>query len=88
MSTNLSDTLGNLEWCRNNEKELKGLIPSNWTHINNLNGLKIGFQLKLIGVDWRSQDEFGKVMVFLEKVGIMQRQNGFQVRANPDPIKF
>lgn len=82
----LIQTLGNKDWLIENEDKLSKLLPETWTHIENLNGLKIGFQLKLIGVEWRSTDEFGKVMVFLEKVGIMQRQNGYQVRSNPSSI--
>jgi hypothetical protein len=78
----LQHTLGNETWLRQNEAKLRALLPETWTHIENLNGLKLGFGLKLIGVDWRSPEEFGKVMLFLEKVGIIQRQNGYQVRAN------
>lgn len=86
MSKLLQNTIGNEEWIRNNEQKLKDLLPKTWTHMSNLNGLKIGFGLKLIGVDWRSQDEFGKVMVWLEKVGIMIRQNTYQVQASNQSI--
>lgn len=78
----LKDTLGNPQWLQKNEPAIRDLLPETWTHIENLNGLKLGFGLKVLGVDWRSQEEFCKVMVFLEKIGMMQRQNGFQVRAN------
>ncbi len=82
----LQDTLGNMEWLRANEDAVKKLLPENWTHIENLNGMKLGFGLKLVGIDWRSEDQFGKVMLFLEKIGFMQRQNGYQVRANPSRV--
>ena len=72
----LIDTLGNEQWIREHEVEIRKLLPDTWTHINNIHGLKLGFGLKLLGVDWRSDDEFGKVMVFLERIGILQRQNG------------
>lgn len=75
-------TLGNADWLRKNEEGLRKLLPDTWTHMENLNALKIGFGLKVLGVDWRSEQEFGQIMVFLEKVGILQRQNGFSVRAN------
>lgn len=83
---NLIETLGNETWLKANEAKIKEMLPETWTHIGNLNGLKLGFHLKLIGVDWRSPDEFGRVMLFLEKAGMMQRQNGYQVRANPSSI--
>lgn len=86
MTTSLQATLGSRDWLPKNEDAIKRLLPDTWTHIENLDGLRIGFQLKLIGVDWRSELEFGKVMVFLEKVGLMQRQNGYQVRANPSRV--
>ena len=78
----LKDTLGNEKWLRENEAKIRDLLPPTWTHMENLNGLKLGFGLKVIGVDWRSEDEFGRVMLFLEKIGMLQRQNGYQVRAN------
>jgi hypothetical protein len=82
MPGRFKDTLGNVNWLRVNEAALRALLPETWTHMDNLDGLKIGFGLKLLGIDWQSEDEFGKVMIFLEKVGILQRQNGYQVRAN------
>lgn len=56
------DTLGNKEWLLANEQAVKDLLPETWTHIGNLNGLQLGFRLKLIGIDWRSETEFTSVM--------------------------
>ena len=81
----LKDTLGNEVWIKANEQAIRDMLPKTWTHVNNLNGLQLGFKLKLLGVDWRSEQEFGKVMVFLEKVGMMFR-NGYMVRRNPNSI--
>lgn len=86
MSEQLRATLGDEAWLRSNEGALKALLPKTWTHMGNLNGMQIGFGLKLLGVDWRSQDEFGRVMLFLERAGLLLRQNDFQVRANPRSI--
>lgn len=81
----LQDTLGNLEWLSENEAAIREMLPETWTHILNLNGPKLGFKLKLLGVDWRSQDEFGRVMVYLEKIGMMLR-DGHTVRRNQHSI--
>ena len=81
----LIDTLGNEKWLRENEPKLREMLPETWTLMTNLNGLQLGFKLKLIGVEWRSEDEFGRVMLFLEKVGIMQRRD-YLVRRNPDSV--
>ena len=83
---NLKNTIGNENWLRENENKLKKLLPETWTHMHNLNGLKIGFGLKLLGIDWRSEEEFGRVMVWIEKIGIMVRQNTYQVRASSQSI--
>lgn len=82
---NLKDTLGNEQWLRANEKAVKDMLPETWTHMNNLNGLQLGFKMKLLGIDWRSEDEFGRVMVFLERIGFMLR-DGMTVKRNPHSI--
>lgn len=69
----LQDTLGNQQWMEANADKVKKILPETWTHIANLNGLQIGFNLKLLGIDWRSEDEFGKCMVFFERAGLMKR---------------
>lgn len=69
----LEDTLGNQEWMEENSAKVKDLLPETWTHIRNLNVLQIGYNLKLIGIDWRSENEFGKCMVFFERVGLIER---------------
>ena len=81
----LMETLGNEQWLRDNEGEIRALLPETWTHVANLNGLQLRFKLKLLGVDWRSEDEFGRVMVYLERIGIMLRE-GMAVRRNPHSI--
>lgn len=82
---NLQDIIGNEQWLRENEDALKELLPTTWTHMSNLNGMQLGFKLKLLGVDWRSEDEFGRIMLFLEKVGLMLR-DGMTVKRNPHSI--
>lgn len=85
MSAHLLATLGNPQWLSANDEKLRALLPKTWTHMENLNVLALGFGLKLLGVDWHSNSEFAKVMIFLEKYGLMQR-DGMLVRANPDPV--
>jgi len=83
--SDFTKTLGSLEWLAANEDGLKKLLPETWTLDTNLNGMKIGFGLKLLGVDWRSVDDFSRVMVFLEKTGLLLRKD-YQVRANPSRV--
>ncbi len=79
------DTLGSDDWLRANEDKVKALLPETWTHVANLNGLQIGFGMKLLGIDWRSQNEFGRVMVFLERAGFVLR-DGLTVKRNPRSV--
>ncbi len=81
----VQDTLGNETWMKANEDAIKDFLPETWTHMNNLQGLRIGFRLKLLGIDWRSEDDFGKIMIYLEKTKIMLR-DGFTVKRNPHSI--
>ncbi len=77
----LKSTLGNESWLRENESKIRDLLPGVWTHAHNINMLKIGFGLKLIGIDWRSQIELVNIMVMLEKLGMILRRNTYQIRA-------
>lgn len=91
--TAISVTLANKEWWEKNLDTIREkIIPATWTHIANLNGMAMGFQMKLLGIDWRDQNEFGRVMVFFEKIRLMQRNNLMQVRHDPtwvfDPAMF
>ena len=70
---NLQDTLENEEWLTKNTEGLKNILPETWTHVSNLNGLQMAWRFKLVGLDWRSDLDFGQIMVKLEKLGIMQR---------------
>lgn len=81
----LQTTLGNTEWLKKNEQAIKDIFPQTWTHMHNLNGLQLGFKFKLLGIDWRSEDDFGKIMVFLEKTKIILR-DGYTVKANPHSV--
>ena len=81
----LEMTIRNPEWVKKNEQVLKEIFPETWTHMHNLNGLQIGFKLKLYGVDWRSQEEFGQIMFYLEKIKIILR-DGFTIKRNPHSI--
>jgi hypothetical protein len=78
----LLETLGNNDWLRSNEGKIKSILPETWTHVGNLNCLQLGYKLKLIGIDWRSEEEFGKCMIFLERIGMLLR-DGLTLKRNP-----
>jgi len=79
----LQYTLGNENWLRTNENNVKALFPVMFTMIHNLDSIKLGADLKSLGVDWHSEKEFEMIMVFLEKLGFIIR-NGQTVKRNPE----
>jgi hypothetical protein len=64
---------------KQNTDKIKKLLPETWTHMRNINMLQIGFQLKVLGVDWRSEEELAKCLAFFERTGLMIR-DGMTVR--------
>jgi hypothetical protein len=82
MSERLTQTLGNQAWLTANMNKLLDLFPQTWTFETNLSLVQIGFNLKLIGVDWRSPEELVNIMVFAEKSKLLIR-DGRTVKANP-----
>ncbi len=71
-------TLGNMEWVIENQSKLKELFPSEWGAIN---PLKIGFGLKLLGLNWKDLPELAWLMAMFEKMEIIEREDA-QIRAN------
>jgi len=69
------DTLDNDAWLLENENKIKDILPETFTHMRNLNPVKIGYQLKVLGLDWRSDKDFGSMMVQLEKRKILVRED-------------
>lgn len=72
-------TLGNELWFNENKKALAAAFPETWTHIGNINFLQLGYKLKVLGIDWSSQEELAKVLAFLEQKGVILR-DGFAIR--------
>lgn len=83
----LIGTFGNVEWMKKNEDKIKAELPETWTHIKNkeFSPLALGFTLKVLGVDWRSEDDLVKIMLLLEQLRIVQRE-GSTIRRSPDSI--
>lgn len=81
----LRQTLGNGQWLRENEQAIKDIFPKIWTHGENLNGTELGHKLRLLGIDWRSEQEFVDVMVYMVKIGMLLRE-GRVLMANPKSI--
>lgn len=81
----IESTLGNETWLRQNETRVKALFPNTFTPINELNGVAIGQQLRLLTIDWKTEKEFENIMVFFEKLGFLIRQ-GNKIKTNDTSI--
>lgn len=79
--SDLRSTLGDRAWMQADRDGLRALLPETWTLMANLKILQIGYGLKLLDVDWRSEDELAKIMVFLEKAGLMLRDGNLVRRS-------
>lgn len=55
---------------------IREALPETWTHIDNVNWLRVGFTLKLAGLDWRS---LPGAIVRLQQLGLLQR-DGYLIR--------
>ena len=65
--------LTDINWLKENETDIKNLLPETWTHVQNISVLKIGFGLKLLGVNWQTEDELSKILVYLIRLGMIER---------------
>lgn len=75
------DTFDNPDWLNKNCQTLVNVFPETWTNISNLNQVAVGFQLKLIGLDFRSTDDLGAVFAQCEKRKVFLR-DGYLIRRN------
>ena len=69
----LNNTVRNPDWIAANREKLRELFPETFTHPTNINFLPIRFNLKLLGVDWRTDEQFAQCLAALETANIINR---------------
>lgn len=79
---NLNNTLLDPVWVGANRKILLDLLPETWTHIANLNLVRIGYTFKLLGIDWRSNEDLAQCFALLERGQLLLRDGVLLRRAN------
>lgn len=79
-------TIGNQEWLSANEEKLKSFFSADWTPLDSIKALPLAFWLKCNGVGFRDEDEFGKVMTFITRLGIIEYKEPHLFRANPNRV--
>lgn len=65
--TALRETIGNVDWLNANESQLLKSIPLHWTCCQDL-VLPFGFQLKLLGCDWRKTEDVIMALYWLTHI--------------------
>lgn len=55
------------------ETAIKALFPDTFTHVANINMLAVRYQLKLLGFDYRTEQEFATLMALFETKGLILR---------------
>ena len=83
--SSLKSTIENIEWVKKHEQEIKDIFPNTFTHVNNINGLNVMFEFKILGIDYKSKKEFIKILVFLTKIGLILR-DGHSIKSNPHKV--
>jgi hypothetical protein len=79
---NLKTTIFDLTWYTKNEDVIRDMFPEEWTHVSDLNLLKIGYLLKLRGVDWTSKEELAEVLAFLTTIKLIYAYEEIWFKAN------
>jgi len=80
----LVNTVGNSEWLSENQNTLRLLISPDGEVMTWKLILQIGFKLKLLGANWRTEEELVKAVTFLCKIGIYQISKDFlRIRSTP-----
>lgn len=64
--------LGDREWVRTKELAIKACFPTEFQKSASLDWMKIRFNLKLVGIDYRSDQELAKVLQYLTGIKLIQ----------------
>jgi hypothetical protein len=76
-----------IQWIIDNAEALRDALPDKWVDTREQEPLvRLGFQLKLLGVDWRTTDQLAKCFAALSGCGliVVQRtRSGAAMRATP-----
>lgn len=85
-SKEFKESLDNVPWNQKYIDAIRELFPETWTHPQNLNVTKIAFGLKLNGIDWRTDEDFGAFIVLAKKIGLIEIDTINLVRRGRDEI--
>lgn len=64
------------EWIIKHQNDIINVFPQEWEYPSLEHLLKLGFQLKLNGINWTSNDELLEVMADLHEVGLLINKIG------------
>lgn len=67
----IQQTLGNESWVQANLPALRNMFPATPTKIDLGVFLSVGFKIKVLGVEWRDENDLPKIMSFLQKLKII-----------------
>lgn len=74
LENTLKNTVCNKYWVLENLDRLRKIFPETWTHMHNINLIAVGYQLKLLGVDYRTDAEFAECFASMEKFKVIIRE--------------
>ena len=68
----LRNTIGNEQWMRGRIHDLRELFPEQWTKADQSHVLRVGMQLKIMGVQWTTEDQLTKILVYFNRVKVCE----------------
>lgn len=70
----LQDTLGNFQWLVDHYTQVRNVFPAERISIGQQDLVRIGFALKVAGVEWRTEDELTRAMVVCHRLGMFSQE--------------
>lgn len=76
------DKLDDPKWLKQNVSTIKDCYPETWTHLANWSPLPLRYRMKLLGVDFRTDADITRLLIRLQKLGVVQ-VDGSLIRRSP-----
>ena len=80
--------LGSLVWLSQHQDTIKSCLPQEWKKPELADLVRLGFHLKIAGLDWHHETDLPKIMAYLSFLGVIHHRRtddlGVQVKVNPE----
>lgn len=74
--SSVQETIGNPQWVVQHYVQVRDIFPAERQLMTQSDMIRVGFKMKLLGIDWRSENELAQVMVLCYHLGMYHQQVG------------